>query len=197
MIRLFTALLFCVALPALATTDAWPALYDVINVEKDDVLNVRSGPGTSFDVIGSLEHDTENIEVIRPSEDFEWALINIDEGKGWVSLSFIVPQPGQWDGYFPEFRRCSGTEPFWSLLRQDGQVTLKQMDGDNISVPVLWETTSRNHTLRHAFRAEGMTGLVSVQYCDDGMSDREFGIELNLLLDGSDVLYQGCCSLSP
>ena len=118
MIRLFFILTAIgLAPPAAATTDAWPALYDVINVESDDVLNVRAGPGSSFDVVGTLDHDAVNVEVIRPDESFEWALINIDEGTGWVSLSFIVPQPGQWDGFYPEFKWCGGTEPFWSLLR--------------------------------------------------------------------------------
>ena len=195
--QLLAAVLIWIAIPVFATTDAWPALYEVIDVSADDALNIRSGPGAEFDIIGSFAYDETGIEVIRPDEEFEWGLVNIDEGTGWVSLNYVVPHQGQWDGLYPEFKWCGGTEPFWSLIRQDGRMTLQQIDADDVTVPIHWETSARNHTLRHAFRAEGMTGVISLQHCNDGMSDMEFGIELNLILDGEGALYQGCCSLAP
>ena len=63
MIRWSAALWLALATPGMATVDTWPALYDVAFVASDDVLNIRSGPGASFDIIGSLAHDAEGVEV--------------------------------------------------------------------------------------------------------------------------------------
>ena len=42
-----------------------------------------------------------------------------------------------------------------------------------------------------------MVGVLSNQLCTDGMSDIEFGWELNLLFPASAEHYQGCCTLRP
>ncbi len=197
MIRALFVALALLASPAWATVDAWPALYDVIGIESNDVLNVRAGPNAATEVIGTLEFDATGIEVIRPDDDFEWGLVNMGETAGWASLRYLVPQPGQWHGYYPDFASCGGTEPFWSLTRADGQIKLARFDDNDILAQLEWEASSPNHRERHAFRAGGMTGVLSLQACNDGMSDMEFGIELNLTLDSESTLYNGCCSLSP
>jgi len=185
------------ATPAWATVDGWPALHDVIDVESGDVLNVRAAPSAAADIIGTLEYNSTGIEVIRPDEDFEWGLVNMGEHAGWASLRFLVPQPGQWHGSYPDFAWCGGTEPFWSLTRTDGRIKLARIDDDDIVSTLEWEASTFNHRERHAFRASGITGVLSLQACDDGMSDMEFGIELNLTLDREPTLYHGCCSLAP
>lgn len=197
MMRL-AALLTLLAAPALATTDAWPALHDIVGVEAGDVLNIRSGPGTEFEIIGTIPHDAEGIEVIEPSEDFSWARIVTGEGMGWVSLSYIVPQPGQWDGKYPEFTSCSGTEPFWHLTRAEGQMTLMRLDSDTTkSHTIEREGGTINHRGRHSFRAGDFVGVLSNQLCNDGMSDLEYGWEVNLILLDDGTHFQGCCTLQP
>ena len=160
-------------------------------------MNVRADPNASAEIIGTLEYDATGVEVIRPDENFNWGMVNMGERPGWASLKFLAPQPGQWHGSYPEFAWCGGTEPFWSLTRAEGQIKLARIDDDDIVVPLQWEVGSTNHRERHAFRADGMTGVLSLQVCNDGMSEREFGIELNLILDGEGTLYHGCCSLAP
>lgn len=135
--------------------------------------------------------------MIRPDENLEWGLVNVGERSGWASLRFLAPRPGQWFGSYPEFAWCGGTEPFWSLTREDGRIKLARIDDSDIVLPLRWETSSLGHRERHAFRAEGVTGILSLQSCNDGMSDMEFGIELNLTLDDEENLYHGCCSLAP
>ena len=98
--RLLVLIALCGA-PAWATTDAWPALYDVVGVASDDVLNIRAEPSSGSEIIGTLSHDAEGIEVIRPDEGFEWGLVNVGERTGWISLTYAVPQPGQWYGQIP------------------------------------------------------------------------------------------------
>lgn len=197
MIRALIAALALLASPVWATVDGWPALYDVVGVGSDDVLNVRAGPDASAEVIGTLEIDATGIEVIRPDDDFEWGQVNIGERAGWASLRYLVRQPGQWHGSYPNFAWCGGTEPFWSLTRADGRIKLARINANDTLAQLEWETSSPNHSERHAFRAEGMTGVLSLQACSDGMSDMEFGIELNLTLDSEGILYNGCCSLAP
>lgn len=195
------AVLFLILLttPALATQDGWPGLYDVSDVSADDVLNVRSGPDASFDIVGTLAHDASNIEVIRPNNDYTWGLVNLRETSGWVSLRFLARRPGEIDGLFPQFAICTGTEPFWSLKRTEGTATLDVFltDRPQLSQPILWETGTINHRSRFSFATESMVGVVSRGYCDDGMSDMEFGIELNLVLPDEGIHLQGCCSIQP
>ncbi|WP_417770659.1 SH3 domain-containing protein, partial [Stappia sp.] len=124
MTRLAAALLFIIlaaARPALATQDAWPALHDVSGVEAGDVLNIRAAPDAGAKIVGGLAPDATDIEVIAPSDNPRWGLVNTAEGRGWAALRYLRRQPGQWLGAVPPMRHCSGTEPFWSLaLPGDG-----------------------------------------------------------------------------
>jgi len=46
--------------------------------------NVRSGPGTNYDVIGQLQNG-EQFRVIGANNDFTWAVIEYRGGLGWLS----------------------------------------------------------------------------------------------------------------
>ena len=126
-------------------------------------------------------------------------MVNIHERPGWISLAFLSRKPGQFDGDFPEFTNCGGTEPFWSLNRQGDEVSFEPSDGNSSEVAsIQWTTTTINHRQRHSFRAGEMIGVLSRVICNDGMSDLEFGLELNLIrLTGERRYYQGCCSIAP
>lgn len=58
-----------------------------------DILRVRSGPGTTFDVLGKLAPDFV-LDILARSEDSAWlAIAYPDFGSlGWVSAEFITPQ---------------------------------------------------------------------------------------------------------
>lgn len=213
MIRALAFLLLS-ALPAWATVDGWPALHDVTGVAADDVLNIRSEPGAAGDVIGSFAPDATGIEVIRPNDDLTWGLVNHGEGTGWVSLTYLARHPGQWDGRFPAIRRCFGTEPFWNLAVSGAEVTLSGVD-----IPQDQGLISGNFSSlarRDRFALKGfirssdagpldMVLTLHVAACNDGMSDRDYGIGVDMLLtdpqssDGTRPahLYSGCCSIQP
>ena len=202
MIRAAVVLWMLLALPAAATQDGWPALHDVTGVSADDVLNVRAAPDASSAVVGQLAHDATGIEVIRPNPRLTWGLVNVGEGTGWVSLRYLARRPGQWDGAFPEVAACFGTEPFWNL-RRDGDTlvhTTPETDARRFTITARSDSANRRDSFHMI--AEGPEGpLVAVleaETCGDGMSDREFGIGVQLLMGtGPGTRHvSGCCTLA-
>lgn len=202
------------ALPAAATQDGWPALFDVVGVASDDVLNIRSAPGTAGEIVGSLPHDGSDIEVIRPTEHLTWGLVNARERTGWVSLSYLQRQPDQWDGKFPAIRHCVGTEPFWSLALDPPQIRLETPDIEPRTGLISSMHASLSRRDRFAYGGSffpneaGSRDIllsIAVETCSDGMSDREYGIAVDMLLTRPDLsgddsvtgLYSGCCSIQP
>lgn len=49
-------------------------------------LRVRTGPGTSFEVAGSI-HKNDKVEILN--QDGDWLEVNTPIGKGWVSKEYI------------------------------------------------------------------------------------------------------------
>ena len=59
-----------------ANAERFPALYDVIHVAADDVLNLRMQPGGTSAILGSYEPDQTDIEIISLSESATWGRVN-------------------------------------------------------------------------------------------------------------------------
>lgn len=204
MIRLMP---FLVALSgsAAAAQDNWPALHDVTGVSADDVLNVRSAPSIGAEIVGTLQADAKDIEVVGADSENGWGMVNIGEATGWVSLAYMTPGSEAGAAGFPAIRACHGTEPFWSLsLDGEGGASFTTPDADPQTGMVQSRWTSLNRPDRHGFSVRlGETeviGLVARSACGDGMSDRAFGLTIDLLLDGdgADTRHlSGCCSLLP
>ena len=71
----------------------------VINVTT--VLNVRKGPGVSYDIIGSLrENDNVTIVAIDMEDDGYWYKIKLNSGFGYIKSYFVlIEEDGQDDIY--------------------------------------------------------------------------------------------------
>lgn len=76
---LISMLLLVMAIPVTASTDEV-----IIN---EDNLNLRSGPGTNYDVLGQL-HTDERYSIVQRQGD--WIEIQIDDYTGWVSVDYIT-----------------------------------------------------------------------------------------------------------
>jgi hypothetical protein len=69
------------------------AVLAVVGVAADDTLNVRSGPGTDFDVVvelGPLSEDATATGHNRTVEDSFWAEVEADDTTGWVNVLYVA-----------------------------------------------------------------------------------------------------------
>jgi uncharacterized protein YgiM (DUF1202 family) len=71
--------------------------FCVIDTVCTDRLNVRSGPGTDFDVIGSLAHNATGVVGTgwqsTADRDEVWTQIEFGGGVGWVASWFVTGAP--------------------------------------------------------------------------------------------------------
>ncbi len=196
----------CLMWPSLLVAQDWPALFRVMGVSSDDVLTTRNAASAAAPVVGAFRSDQTGIEVIAPSADGKWGLVNHEEGTAWVLLRYLarVSAPDE----FPNAVFCGGTEPFWSLDIKSVPAGLTA----EFSSPEQPSLRSRlQNWMRSANRVDRFSALgsaetgkpvvvaVSRQSCSDGMSDRSYGLTVDLLmtLNSEPVHLSGCCSLSP
>ena len=206
LLTIFAAILLAGALaarPAMATQEyILPTLFDVTDVAADDVLNIRAGPGTRFEVIGTLAPDATHIEVVAHDRSGQWGQVNTRERAGWVALRHLAYRVDVWEpGSLPAGFACFGTEPFWSM-RPDRFATPEAPDTALETLAVLDSGVFRDPR-RAVVATDGdrrLTLSATPQYCSDGMSDRAFGLGAMLVIDGADApptLLTGCCSIAP
>lgn len=64
----------------------------VVGVEHDDVLNVRAGPGVSYDVVGTYSPMEETVLQTGRARIFPgslWVEVSLPDGPGWVNDYFL------------------------------------------------------------------------------------------------------------
>ncbi|SPF79375.1 SH3 domain-containing protein [Pseudoprimorskyibacter insulae] len=198
MIRL--ALVLLLTWTGLAQAQSVPGLFDVAGVAMDDALNVRVSPKGSADKIGTLAHDAKTVEVTALSNNGKWGRINLDGQAGWVSMRYLaqVPAPGGIPSQLTRF----GTEPFWSMDLSGSDVKMTFMGLDPLRLSLVHIAPASGRSDRFAMLAEGagvrlVAAVRKVQACSDGMSDRLYGYDIDVIDtgQGSIVPYTGCCSL--
>jgi uncharacterized membrane protein len=194
--------------PAAATPEyVLPTLFDVADVASDDVLNIRAAPDPTAPVIGTLAHDARNIEVVGMDASGRWAQVNTGEQSGWAAFRYLAYQVDVWrPETLPASLRCYGTEPFWSVAPNAGatQLVLSRPDAPNALLmiqSVLDSGLFRDP--RRAIVAKGdgqeLSAVILPAACSDGMSDRAFGLDATVILQGggSTQMLTGCCSVAP
>ncbi len=89
-----------------AADPGWSELsrrYFVHGVDEDDRLNLRSGPGVTSEVIGSIGFTSRELtvydEVVFVGTD-RWSPISFASGVGWANLAFLRPHRGDGDVAF-------------------------------------------------------------------------------------------------
>ena len=202
MIRVLLALLLTVSA---ATAQTLPALYDVTGVAADDVLNVREAPRGTASKLAGIPHNAKGVEVVALSSSGDWGQVNTGERSGWVSMRYLAPGAGPVEGDLLTDHPlwCSGTEPFWTLT-SDG-TALSWSEPGVEPFPLSQHTAARAEG-RPAYRqavdgvfedGRTLTATIRTEACTDGMSDRAYGLAIDLLMRGPDGarLLTGCCSI--
>lgn len=78
------------------------AELSVVGVAADDVLNVRVGPGTEFDVLVELDPLADGLVATGQNRSLDdgaafWSEIEVDGDVGWVNRSFVSELTGTTD----------------------------------------------------------------------------------------------------
>lgn len=180
-----------------------PLLYDVSGVASDDVLNIREFADASSPIIGAFGPYEGQIEVIGLAPGGRWGLVNFEERSGWVAMRFMTPSSARTTS--PDGFLCNGNEPFWSLAFQPGGAMLADFSpmgiGNGPALMSGWSKAVQNREYgRFGFSGQtgsiGLSGIVSLELCHDGMSDRAYGYAIDLIIDGAErLVISGCCNI--
>lgn len=188
-----------------APVAAQPAIYRVVNVDADDVLNVRRTPSPTSAIVGGLAPGTRRVEVLEAR--YGWGRVLLSGGEGWVSLAYLAQSeradiPGQ---SAPGGFSCAGTEPFWGLdigASGEGQFSDAMSMGEDRPFRVGDARTARGRFTPYVYRFEGEASgfaVIEARTCSDGMSDRDYG--WHVVADVADGegrrLLDGCCWTPP
>jgi uncharacterized membrane protein len=212
MLRLKTLLVCLTIFLPVAAFAQTPGLFDVTGVASNDVLNIREAPSGSSAKIGALAFNQKAVEVITTSEDGRWGLVNSEERSGWIAMRFMHASAAM-PVNLPAGLACSGTEPFWSLtLNQNGTANadwspMGLTDDQDSVYASYWSGGAQNRNapvygfeLLDELTGSNVkaSGIIRAELCSDGMSDRDYGFAIELLLSGGQRnLVSGCCSISP
>lgn len=131
-------------------------------------LNVRSGAGTQYKVVGSLKNGTI-VTVVK--EEGKWSNITYGNLKGWVSNAYLLTQSGQ----APAVQNPKPAEPKPVNSGKSGTVTATYLNfrsSGNLNAPIIGSL--KNGTTVHILSesgtwlsiqtSDGKRGWVSSQY---------------------------------
>lgn len=176
-----------------------PAIYDVSGVGPGDVLNIRSNPALGADVIATLDPSATNVEIVAMNEAKTWGLLNFNERSGWASLTYLNRQANQEANVFPPITACYGTEPFWDIDFARDPAAFSRLGEETLGLSDLQKSRSSNRIDRFSVTSETLVGVIRAELCHDGMSDRTFGLSIEVLsgLAGETQHLSGCCTIQP
>jgi uncharacterized membrane protein len=192
MLRWVILILWLGATPALA--QGYPALHSVTGVAADDVLNVREAPDAGSSILGSLAPDATGVEVISVTDG--WALVNLGDGSGYASMTFLEREAGpEWNALERPLT-CLGTEPFWSLKIDPAAAVaaFSTPEEPKHDLPIFGTWPGAPWAPAAALQLPVGLAVLSPATCSDGMSERSYGIAADLFLNGGDrQRLSGCC----
>jgi len=182
-----------------------PTLFDVTGVAENEVLNIREAPDADAAIIGTLAPDARDIEVVGYDETGRWARINTGERSGWAALRYLAYQVDVWTpGALPPTLHCLGTEPVWSFRPRDDRVVFSTPEAPEsvMRIEQVLSTGMPRDPRRSVLAQDDsrhMTAVMVPMACSDGMSDRAYGLDVTVILEGQGDprMLTGCCSIAP
>lgn len=88
---LFMILALSGAVSAHAREISFPAIFRVVGVAANDVLNVRQAPHARSPIVGVFAPNEPMVEVLQLSEDGRWGLVRFGGSLGWSSMRYLEP----------------------------------------------------------------------------------------------------------
>src|SRR5690606_20466430 len=104
--------------------------------------------------------------------------VNAGETAGWVARRFLQLDGTSWkEKALPEHLSCYGTEPFWSLKQQEGNLVFSEPDNQNqaFQLNTVLDRGFESDRLRALLASDKttqMSAVIQPGLCSDGMSDR-------------------------
>jgi uncharacterized membrane protein len=205
--QLIRAILLCLVLQvSMVSAQELPAFHAVTGVATDDVLNLRAAPDATATVIGTLAPDATGIEVVDVQGD--WAEVSAGEITGFANLRYLRREDGPDWNLLQTPLACVGTEPFWSLEIDPaaGETRYQTPEDTAPQIAELTEVWPGVQPWAPSAAVGLPTGLAVLQplICSDGMSDRSYGIVIDVFLNGAGdgvegasgrTRLSGCCRL--
>lgn len=192
--------------PALASPEApLPSRADVSGVASNDVLNVRAEPNAKAQILSTLAPNAKGIEIVSFDPTGQWARVSLGEVSGWAFSRFLVMDRTTWvPGKLPEGLRCHGTEPFWSLNESNGRMSYSDPESQprDLELRRVLDRGIAEDAMRALIAGDDkgrVTAVVQPEACSDGMSDRDFGLSVTVIMDGGNQpskMLNGCCSVA-
>lgn len=194
-----------VSLPALAQNEfLQPEIYKLTGVSAGGALNVRAGPSTGTADIGDLPSGA-TIEILELDTRKDWGRILFKEGNGWVAMGYLEPATTATirESALPEGLLCSGAEPFWYLdMSTEEEITVSVLGSiEPLNTPLesirrLIEWQPFPVALKAGAESARITAVIDNGSCTDGMTTREYGRVIEMILETDEVsVLTGCCYL--
>jgi hypothetical protein len=133
--------------------------YKVVGVQSDEVLNIRSEPTSSSEIIGSIAHNNTLVETT--AQDGKWVRVNTSERNGWIHSTYLEPIKLQTipETNLPVGLSCFGEEPYWYV----------KIDGDKLS----YRSNRFDYLSRREYRITSITSVDnSFQITGQAISDQ-------------------------
>jgi len=131
--------------------------YRVVDVEYDDVLNIRAGPSAGYAIVGEIPPGGRGVRLVGRCQG--WCPVSYNGASGWVSGRYLAPEPAvaaHAHGYvaevpeaLPRGRKRSQLPAYWQVTGVAEGESLKVHDGPSPSTSVV-----------HAF--EPQTGCIKL-----------------------------------
>lgn len=202
LIRLFVifSILFCTLVVSANSKN----LYSVTGVSTDDYLNVRAEPDVKSQIKTRIPNDGRGVQHLDGEVEVNgeiWWKIKWEGKQGWVNKRYLSsPDENKENTKHSDTKtalHCGGNEPFWGIKITKKSLSFTPMDGEKLSLPIVFNKTSDNNTSIAAIYAKKsgkqvMAILQKVQACSDGMSDIDYPYSISAVINNQQF-YSGCC----
>ena len=69
-----------------------PSYVDIWNTDAGHILNMRSGPGSKYDLVGQINNGEEVITLYQGNKDYDYVYYPDGDKYGWVLSKYVILQ---------------------------------------------------------------------------------------------------------